>query len=290
MNKNFLVTVSDNTENLKGVTFICTFFKEESRHQLALFHISRLDSQDIKGSLLKKWEKDGEELTIGAKRSLERAEELIDTSGISIDKVLVKTAAEKFGKVKDILNEGSAGLYDAIILGQRASYTLQWVFEKPADELAQSIIADSAFYIPLWVCPEVHPDRKNVLVCVDGSESSYRAVDHAGYILTNQLQHNITLFHVRSETDSTNMTSIFEESKKILQEHGIAPERITTRPEWGVNVTKTILNRVKQDKFAAVALGLHGQPQGLFKKLNLAGGTTSALISKIEGASVWCCP
>lgn len=139
MNKQFLVTINNDVEHLYGVRFICSFFKEMSEHRLTLLHICRYDDNGIGSALTEMWNQpddiNEDNLGVGAKRAIDRAITLLDKSRMSIDQVMTKTVAERYGKVKDILTEGTEGLYDAIILGQRASYTLQWVFEKPADEI-----------------------------------------------------------------------------------------------------------------------------------------------------------
>ena len=42
--------------------------------------------------------------------------------------------------------------------------------------------------------------------------------------------------------------------------------------------------------FAAIAVGLEGVDQGILKRMDLAGGTTSGLIERAEKISLWCCP
>ena len=293
MKKHFLVTVSDDYNHLTGVDFICSFFKKLSEHQITLLHICRLDCNDMNQALMEMWEDPSDklsgQLTVGSRKALEKATELLGQSRMSVDRMVTKTFAERYGKVKDILNEGSQGLYDAIILGKRASYTLQWFFERPADEIAQSIISDSMLSTPLWVCPEPELGRKNVLVCVDGSEDSMRAVDHSGYILSRQEQHEITLLYVENGA-GLDVETIFAKSCKILQDHDIAAERIRKESTWGLNVAGTILSHAEKKGFAAIAVGLHGQEQGLLKSVRLAGDTTSSLIRQTEKITLWCCP
>ena len=122
MNKHFLVTISNDVEHLYGVRFICSFFKEMSEHQLTLLHICRLDSNDSAHALNEMWvhpdEKVEVNLSAGTKRSIHQAQTLLQKSRMAINKVITKTVAERYGKVRDILTEGSKGLYDAIILGQ----------------------------------------------------------------------------------------------------------------------------------------------------------------------------
>ena len=293
MKKHFLATVSNDYDQLTGLEFVCSFFKKLSEHQVTLLHICRLDAGNTNKALLEMWEHPDERVsgkpTIGARKALDKATEMLSQSKMSVDSMMTKTFAERYGKIKDILNESSSGLYDAIILGKRASYTLQWFFERPADETAKAIIQDSSLNTPLWICPEPESGRKNVLVCVDGSEESFRAVDHVGYILSLQDQQNITLFMVDNGS-GLNSDTIFQKSIKILGDHAIANERIRTETTWGLNIAGTITSYAEKNNFAAIAAGLHGVNEGFMKRMSLAGGTTSSLIERAEKVALWCCP
>ena len=293
MNKHFLVTVSDDYEHLTGVEFVCSFFKQLSEHRITLLHISRLDDTDMNQSLLKMWDRPDEnvngQLTIGARKALDKSISLLGKSKMSVDQMITKTFPERYGKIKDILNEGATGLYDAIILGKRASYTLQWFFERPAEETALKILKDSSLASPLWICPETEMGRKNVLVCVDGSAGSLRAVDHVGYILSLQDQHAITLLYVENGA-GLDTGEIFQKSIRILHDHRIGDERISTDTVWGLNVAGTITGYAEKTGVAAIAVGLKGVDEGILKRLHLAGGTTTSLIEKAEKISLWCCP
>lgn len=293
MKKHFLVTISNDVEHLYGVRFICSFFKEVSEHNLTLLHICRLDDNKMTKALSEMWTHPDKKilgnLTIGARRSIDRAIALLGKSRMSIDQVITKTVAERYGKVKDILTEGADGLYDAIILGRRASYTLQWAFERPGDEMAQIMIKDTCCTSPLWICPESERGRKNVLLCIDGSEDAYRAADHVGYILSAQDQHTVSLFHVVNTIGEAS-DKIFERAESILHEHGIESERIDRKIGWGLTVTGSILSEIERGGYAAVAVGLHGLEHGVMKEFNMVGGTTSKLIYKLEKTALWCCP
>ena len=132
-------------------------------------------------------------------------------------------------------------------------------------------------------------ERKNVLVCVDGSEESLRAVDHVGYILSLQDQHTITIFHVENGA-GLDSDEIAKKSIKILREHAITDDRISTVTTWGLNIAGTITSYAEKAGFSAIAVGLHGIDQGFMKRINLAGGTTTSLIERAEHISLWCCP
>ncbi len=293
MKKHFLVTISSHTENLYGIKFLCSFFKSDSQHSLTLLHIYRHNSNDMCASLMEMWQKPEEaiegRLTVGAKLAIDKSMQLIQSSQMTVDHKLTKTVAEQYGKVKDILNEGQKGLYDAIVLGKRAAYTLQWIFERPSDEIAQSIIRDTTFTTPIWICPEIHESRKNVLVCVDGSENAYRTVDHVGFIMAKQDHHDITLFHVKNSTGISG-NEIFPKAEKILSSHGIKDERIQTVSTWGLSTAGTIQGILNRHDYAVVAVGLKGYKQEQQNEGPFAGATVSTLIRKVEGAAIWCCP
>ena len=293
MKKHFLVTISNDPNILYGVRFICSFFSQRSDHQVTLLHVCIRDGKNMAHTVSQMWDGPDEsiesQLTAQAKQSINKARELLNQHMMSVDQVMLKTCAERYGKVKDILTEGAKGCYDAIILGQRASYALQWMVERPADETAQAIIKDSCCTTPLWICPEPFPGRKDVLICLDGSENSFRAVDHVGFIVARQEHQQITLLHVATG-DSAKTPEIFTRAEAILHGHGIDSKRISQSTTWGVTAAGAILAEQEKGGYAVVAVGLYGDKQGLAQNLNLAGSTTAKLISKIEKASLWCCP
>ncbi len=293
MQKEFLVTVSNDYQHLTGVEFLCSFFKSESEHKLTLLHICRLDSVLNQNPLMEMWEKPDDRvtgmLTVGAKKAMDKAVSLLTNSNMAVDEMITKTPAERYGKVKDILKEGSDGLYDAIILGKRATYALQWFFERRADEIPKAIVSDNTITLPIWICPAPDPTRKNVLIGVDGSDESYRAVDHVGYILSKQDQHDLTLLHVENGA-GFNHEAIFNKSIDILKQHRINLERVSTQRTWGVNVASTLLKIADKGGFAVIAVGLKGVDKGLLKQLKLSGGATTTLIERSKNVSLWCCP
>ncbi len=290
MEKHFLATISSEADNLFGIRFICSFFNKISEHRVTLLHICRIDNKTK--ALTSMWEgpdnSNSAQTSLQTKKTIHKAQKLLGDYKVPVDQVLTKTVVEKYGKVKDILIESSQGLYDAIVLGRRASYTLQWMFDRPADETFQAMISEHSCVTPIWICPDVDPNRKNVLLCIDGSENGYRAVDHVGFILSSQDQHNITLLHVENSV-GTECVEFFRRAEAILQSHKIEAKRINRKVIWGPSVPSTILSEIKEGNYAVVALGL-GDKKQREGRFSIAGSTTAKLISKLEKTSLWCCP
>ncbi len=292
MNLHFLINISSDTENLYGIRFFSSFFSSDVSCDVTLFHICRLDSNDASEALLEAWQNPEDKvegnLTVGAKKALDKAKRDLQRNGVNINQMKTKSVKERYGKVKDILGESSRGLYDAMILGRRATYALQWLFDRPADEIPLALVHDTSLSCPLWVCTEPEAGRKNVLLCVDGSESSYRAADHVGYVLSQAGQHHVTVFHAAAvDSDSD---EIFARAVDILSGQGVEKERIHTKKSWSISPAASILSEKNSGRYAAVAVGLEGTSGGFLTRVGTQGGTTAALIKKISKASLWCVP
>ncbi len=293
MRPHFLINISSDSENLFGVRFFASFFANSVACDVTLFHICRLDCNDTSAALMEMWQDPDDKidggLTVGAKRALDKAKRDLQSETVAIHKMKTKTVQERYGKVKDILTEGKDGLYDAMILGRRATYALQWVFDRPAEEIPQALAGDTSLDCPLWICCAPEAGRKNVLLCVDGSASALRAADHVGYMLSKAKDHQVTVFHVTT-TPTSNIKDILEEATEVLRSHNIEEERIQSKRGWGLSVPGAILSEKRSGRYAAVAIGLHHNPGGMLASLGFQSGTTATLIKKIEKAALWCCP
>lgn len=290
----FLINISSDTENLYGVRFFSSFFKNGSECDVTLFHISRLDSRDSSASLMEIWKGPEDSvlssLNKSAQKALSRARRNLKSNAVTISEMKTKTVQERYGKVKDIIGEGSAGLYDAMVLGCRATYALQWLFDRPGDEIPKALIQDTTLSCPLWVCKEPEEGRENILLCVDGSESSMRAADHVGYILNHTPDHKVTVFHVATAADDKSQ-EIIESAAKILRSHNIAEDRIDKKTGWGVSLANVILAEKNRGRYAVIAMGVRGNQKGsLLGTIGMGGDTAATLIGKISKAALWIIP
>ncbi|TKB06885.1 universal stress protein [Desulforhopalus sp. IMCC35007] len=293
MERHFLATISNEIDHLSGVRFLCTFFNTISNKRFTIFHIYPKDNpQKAPPSFPEKSESSDETATVSTdfdpRLSIQKAQQLLTDRSVPPENIVIKTVPEKAGKVKDILAECAQGHYDAIVLGRRASYLLQWMFDRPSDETFQAMIRESSCVSPFWICPDTDPKRRNVLLCIDGSENCYRAVAHVGSILARQDQHTITLLYVEKNLD-IDCVAFFEKATSILLSHKINAKRINRSVVWGLSVSGTILAESAKESYAVVAIGLGGRKNETGGG-RIAGPTAIKLISKLEKTSLWCCP
>jgi len=132
------------------------------------------------------------------------------------------------------------------------------------------------------------PQRKHVLACVDGSDGSHRMLDHAGFILEQALNQDVTLLAIsrKGHVGEKEVNDILLKSKEILVSDGISAERIRSKVIPETDAAKAIIKEAGSERFAAVAVGRTGKAMGFFKKV-FVGSVSRNLFQDLEGAALW---
>ncbi|NCO61784.1 universal stress protein, partial [bacterium] len=197
-----------------------------------------------------------------------------------------KLQMRQFSKVEDIIQEGTKGLYDAVVLGRRG---LSWL-EEAFDESVSRGLLEQGIGFPIWLCRKPDPDRNGVLLCVDGSDSAACMVDHVGFMLEPDPLHRVKIIAVVK--GAANSADIIEKAlssaRDSILKAGVPADRIETKALEGSNIARVILKAAKEEKFAAVAVGRKGTGQGMFQKFFM-GSVSMTLFKEIEGAALWVC-
>lgn len=282
MERHLLVTVSERPDGLFGVKFVGHFFYDQKGMKLTLLYLTpksqgEFESDHDSELQARKWEAKGRQALQTAKGELLKA-------GFKDDQLATKLQSRRISKVKDIIQEGAAGRYDAVVLGRRG---LSWL-EAVYDESVTREMLQQTVDFPLWICRNPDLNRKNVLACVDGSETSYRMLDHVGFILQQAPRHTVTLMTVTKKGKIGDKTpeDIFSKSTEFLTGSGLSAERIQTKMMDEASPSKAILKAAKEGAFAAVAVGRTGAGKGRLKKM-FVGAVSDALFQNLQGASLW---
>ena len=290
MEKHLLLTVSEQLGTIYSVRFAGHFFSNKKGLKLTLLYIAPRpvavwEEEGIYDSTLqvekqaKLYEKKGQ-------AALEAARKGLLKEGFDHKQIHTKLQIRKFSKVMDILQEGEKGLYDAVVLGPRG---LSWL-ERAFDESVSRSLLEKKANFPIWTCRKPELERKNVLLCVDGSEPAKRIADHVGFMLAEEKNHAVTLFLVRKKSApfKSSEDTIISSTKETLTRNGYPEDMISTRLVESSDVTKAILREAGQGRFAVVAVGRTGTGQGLIKKLFM-GSVSDTLFHELEGAALWIC-
>lgn len=285
MDRHFLVAVSEQKSSLLGVRFIGNFFSEKQDIKSTLFYSAPKPSavwgneRNIEEDRRQK-SQERKNLAKG-NDALETAKKECISLGFSPDNISLKLQTQIFSKVGDLIQEGEKGHYDALVMGRRGLSMIEEAFE---DSVSKALF-DQTFTFPVWLCRSNHPDRKNVLLYLDGSETSFRMADHVGFILSMEKKHRVDMM---ISDDVSDAAAVKETARSILLKHGIPEDLIRQKTGISGNVAGIILKEVEKEHYAAVALGRSGQEKSLLMRL-FRGPVCGALFKDLHDASLWLC-
>jgi len=289
LEKHLLVTISEDVNALFGLRFVFSFFSRTDLARLTLFYVSPrpVQGREFQESL-SPYCQPGQEGTTGQAcrqppPALAAARDWLLDMGFPADRVELKSSPAKLGTVKDIAAEAERGLYDAVVLGRRG---LSWFDEIFDDSITHRLLWESITF-PLWVCRNPARHRSNVLLCVDGSEQAMRVADHVGFILRDEAEHSVTIFHNRAQglPEGERVEEIMARTGEVLARNGIGEERIDYLVKSSKDAAGLILKEADKGQYAAVAVGRSADRPGTLA--NIFGSTSLTLLRKLEGAALW---
>ena len=238
-----------------------------------------------------------------AQKVLDKAEEEMIRAGMPAARIQKKSIPMTTGLAKDIVFEAQNGLYDAVVVGRRG---LGLVQEMLIGSVSQQVL-DLAKTVPVWVV-DGEPVGHKVLIALDGSEDSFRAVDHVGFVLAGHPEAHIHLVHVStaladycefgddSELSEMEMemlkkeedyclTHYFSRAVKMLTEAGVPRERIEV--DFRVkklDLARTIIKAGEEKGSATIVVGRRGLSR---LKGILLGSVSNKVIQSGRHKAVW---
>ena len=214
----------------------------------------------------------------------------------------IETLTQKriLGISKDILDCAQQGLYDAILVGRRGLSRIQKTF---MGSTTATLVGHSRV-IPVWV---VDGDVKStkIMLAVDGSEASLRAVDHLSFMVGGNEKIKITLFHVtptlkeycvinfdEKESDVGQIIArgakrcidhFYAHALRRFKEAGLLEDQIELKmTRRAMDVGKAILAQAKKGDFGTVVIGTQGLNRAFFM-----GSVSRYVLDKICDRAVW---
>lgn len=286
MNKHLLVTISDDHSALRGLRFVCGFFKEKRDMRLTLFYTApqppAVWGEEANYESLRQNEANVEAIIKTGRCALAAAKAVFIDGGFAPEQVDDKIIPRNFSRIGDIIKEGETGLYDAVVFGRRALLSLQNFLDKSLSEQ----MLRAKFNFPLWLCREVDYDRRGVLLCVDDSEAFRRMADHVGFILRGETRHEVTLLRVLKKSESVTPDALFHDAISLLEENGFPTRLVNMRIDVDDDVPGAILREAARGRYAVVAVGRTGAKKGPLARL-FATSVTLALFKQLKGAVLW---
>jgi len=216
-----------------------------------------------------KWLKRYEEK---ANHILNEAKEMLLKQGIDEKKIRIEVYFSRSTVAKDLLFYFIGGAFDALVLGRRG---LSKIEELVIGSVSERII-HAEDTPPVWIVTG-RVSSKKILIPVDGSEPSKRAIEYAGLMLAGISDVSINLLHVLTEKyvdyeEAFGMEywsrwkserkkligSFLDKAKEILVSSGIPETSITVTIKEGGDTAKEILKEQKEGNYGTIILGKRG--------------------------------
>jgi len=242
--------------------------------------------------------------------NLEKARAHLIQHGVTPERIRIKTRPRVSGLAQDILSEAEHGFYDALIIGRRGLTRSQEFFMGSVS----SQLVQHAANVPLWIV-DGQVKKPRIMVAVDGSPTSLRAVDHVAFMLGSNPEAEIDFLHVvpkfveycpidledheKHWTEVDQDLELLEEefrrdekiclddfynrAVKILNQAGFSKERIHIEErETSVSVAKTIVKSAEDLECGTIVIGRRGMGKSSF-----LGKVSDRVVKRVEGLAVW---
>ena len=222
--------------------------------------------------------------------------------GMGIPETRIETASQQkmIGVSKDILDCAEQGLYDAIVVGRRGLSRIQKAFMGSTT----AKLVEHSRVIPVWVV-DGDVTSMRIMLAVDASEASLRAVDHVCFMVDGNENIKVTLFHVMPmlrdycdidfEEKEGDVRQIVARGAKRRIEHfyahtrhrfndaGLQENQIELKViKRAMDVGKTILDEARKGDYGTVVIGRRGANGAFYM-----GGVSRSVLNKISERAVW---
>ncbi|UCG81086.1 MAG: universal stress protein [Desulfobacterales bacterium] len=306
MEKKILLVVDGSIHSTHAVDYAVRISSVVDSLTYTLFHVQPTISQylldeaetDLKAKAdLKKLLRKNDQAARGI---LETHKARMVRMGISEKRIQTVTRQKVLGICKDILDSAQQGLYDAILIGRRGLSRLERTF---MGSTTASLVEHSSV-IPVWVVDGDVTSMK-VMLAVDGSEPSLRAVDHLGFMVGKNDKIKVTLFHVTptlrdycvidfnaGESDAGQAVArgakrcidhFYAHAQHKFTEGGLQENQIELKVvKRTMDVGKAIVNEARKGEYGTVVVGRRGINGAFFM-----GSISRYVIDKISGRAVW---
>jgi nucleotide-binding universal stress UspA family protein len=224
---------------------------------------------------------------------------------LGIEESRIKTISQQqtMGTAKTILDYGKQSLCDAIVMGNRGVSRLAESF---MGSITNTVLEHTSI-TPIWaVGGDAKPSK--ILVAVDGSESSLRAVDHVSFMIGDNPDIEITMLHITprlrdyctiefdeegdeirdviTSSDKKCVESFYVHASKRFKEGGLKESQIHIKQlESKLKIGSMIVEEVEKSGYSTVVVGRRGINNSFF-----LGSVSRYVLTNTKDCAVWLVP
>lgn len=290
MQKHILLTLCDDTSASYNLRFVHAFFKDINDIKITLIYIAPKyahwnDGNDqLIPSATTLSELDTIKRSRGTQMLAKAKEWMVNSADWSPDMIETKVIHSRIGTVGEIIQETRDVMYDAVLLCRRGYFWFEELFE---NSICHQMLWENIDF-PIWVCHRPAPViSKRVLLCVDGSMRALRLADHVGYMLKDEEEAMITLFHMQAaHADNTKTEAIIDSARLALVDNGIPTDRVEAKIVTSEHHSKRIIQEAKEGQYGVVAVGRSGGKPSAMEAI-FPSSVSVQLLRELENASLW---
>jgi nucleotide-binding universal stress UspA family protein len=277
--KRILMALDGSDQSLESVRYVSKFFPPQEIH-FVLFNVFSRVPEFLYDMEEKPQFGQSTATIVGCEMALEEsmkgfmteARQILIDSGIPDEAITIDIHAKESGVARDIIAESTGG-YGAVVLGRNGVNRIKdFVLGSVAIKLL-----DTLMHISMCVVGG-KPDSKKILLALDRSAGSMRAVDYLGDMLGGSTD-ELTLFHAARHSDIpegrfghivnlmrekeslelNEMESIFDEARARLLSKGFEPKALTVKTVTGVSSrAAAILQEANEGGYGTIVVGRRG--------------------------------
>jgi len=284
--KKLLFTVSDDPNMFNGLRFLCRFFQNKNRFDLTLLCMASPDSTYCRWRAGKDQPDPAAEhpgMDSNWRLAREEAMRMLQWDGFHADRIQIKSTSSMICRIEDIEDEIGSEAHDAVVMGRRGLNRLKDFTSK---SLSRRLFERQP-EIPMILCRKPDLNRRNVLLCVDGSESAYDMSRFVASMLDGE-SHLVTLCNITKDTadERDKSVAIFNRCEEIMVREGFDPARLRHMIYPSDYAPRAILDNANWGKFAVVAVGTTSNA----RKNLLFGSVSSFLFTELTDSVLWVHP
>ena len=310
MERKILVAVDPSRYPQHIVDYLCELFDQQPEIKVHLLSIVShstsqaakdwLDQEDMLSSI----DNASRKRFLASKSHLEKAKKKFLEGGFSTEQVEISARLSRVGIVADIIQEAKAGLYDALIIGKKDLGRLEKMI---VGSVSTELLTKNAG-LPIWVINGQAKSQK-IILPVDCSPHTLDAADHLAFMVKDNPEVEITLFHSCSMLAREAITPKkqfyekwgqewsdkhlrgdddghfhFSGPEQIFKESGISPARIhRLNSKSGIEPGQMIVHHVKHDGYGTIVMGRRHKDvnKGIFQ------GVSDRVLANVSDVAIW---
>ena len=308
MEKQILIPVADCRRSLRAVRYAAHTASFIDNLHFVLFHVQPMISlylqDEAKKDLhvrveLNKMKASNEKAAMAI---LEKFRAEMIAIGVEASRIEIKTQVRQLGLAQDIIEYAQEKLFDAILIGRRRISGIQKMFVSSVS----SAVLERSQVLPVWMV-DGNPGGKRLLVAVDGSEASMRAVDHVGFMVSRHPDASLTLLHVTNTAqnyceidldvlpEAAEFIDIVEkgnracidrfypQAMKKLERMELSEDQVRFESiQGGRRIGKAVVDYAKKNRYDTIVIGRTGIDRSFFM-----GSVSRQIISTVSESALW---